>query len=108
MKTIEFDHLASLMQDEIEELIMSTIEFVIVADGAKKHALLSFLESEEKYFNGERRFLDRIAYLWGARHAFSIIPFVTVWNKALINGFEIKSKKEIDSKIYLFFEKRGN
>ncbi|UOD31537.1 hypothetical protein INH39_07545 [Massilia violaceinigra] len=108
MKLIEFDHLASLRQDEIDELITSKLEFVIVADGEKKSSLLSFLENEERYFNGKRRLLERIAYLWGARHAFSIIPFVTIWNKALMNGLEIKSKKEINSKIYLSFDKRGD
>lgn len=107
MKSISYQSLSSLNNAEIESLMQSPEGFVVMASRNEKNNIMGFLENENRYLAGQRGLLDRLKYLWGGWRGFLIIPFVTVWNRALINGFVMDSVEEKET-MYLLKFKRCN
>lgn len=108
MKSILYEQLPSLRNDELEDLTCSNVGFVVIANSGNGAAISAFLKNERKYSMGKKTFLDRIQYVWEGRVGFSIVPFISVWNNALVKGLEVKSIEDVNWQVYCRFGRRND
>lgn len=106
MKLVPYAHLLSLRSADINELIRLSDGFAIVVNRKLKNKIVKFLENEKRFLGGKKNLVTRLAYIWGARGSFSIIPFVSIWNRAMIEGITIQSIDEVNSEYHLRFGRR--
>lgn len=88
MKSYRYEELTKLSSQELSDLAKLN-GFAIIAKADVEERIVRFLENESRYRNSSRRLRDRLHYLLGGRHGFAVIPFVTLWNSAKINGLDV-------------------
>ena len=96
MRVFRYQDLLKLDYSEIRQITASEQTFSIVADLMLSDRIQKFLANESNFRSSPRRVSDRIRYVVGGIHAMRLPNLMPLWNRAIIDGFAVRTFKSND------------
>lgn len=90
MKRVSYDALAGMSYDAIVQLSALQQDFVVTANENKGRHIQRFIENDAAFHNSRKTLGDRLAFLLGSWHGFLLLDFLPLWNRAMLDGYEIR------------------
>lgn len=106
MRSYKYEALSGLTYDEIVKITVVPENFKVISEGAVGRRMCGFLENEKTFANSDKSLISRLRYLAGGLVGMLVPNFVSLWNRAVMSGFEVDRVEDSGVSCEIFFSKQ--
>jgi hypothetical protein len=105
MREITWHALDEMSYEQVKALTTGGEEFFVLLPIIEGSRTQRFLEIEANYLSGSRSIRERLRYFWGVLRSKPPIQFLSLWNRALMDGFRVVNVGMREADVAFYFAK---